>query len=106
MAVHQIPICISSRNAKPSYRYLRSRNPSNLVHINLNKSAFCRPVANTVHSTKFTYLNVGSIKNKTTSFYDYIVQNEVDVMAVCETWLYPDELSNSIFISELRPQGY
>ena len=54
----------------------------------------------------FSYLNVGSIKNKATSLYDYVISNNVDVMALTETWLYSEEEENGVHINELLPNGY
>ena len=35
----------------------------------------------------FVSLNIRSLKNKTTSLFDFIVSQNIDVLALTETWL-------------------
>ena len=51
-------------------------------------------------------MNVGSVKNKANSIYDYIVQSNVDLMPITETWLYMEAEENAVHINELLPNGY
>ena len=51
-------------------------------------------------------MNAGSIKNKANSYHDYIIGNNIDVMAFTETWLYADEKENAVHINELVPKQY
>ena len=53
----------------------------------------------------FVCLNIRSIRNKTLSLYHFIVSQNVDVLALTETWLCdgPDDL---IVINNSVPPGY
>lgn len=51
-----------------------------------------------------TCLNVRSVKNKTLAISDYIVSEDIDVLALTETWLGSDV--DATVISELLPSGY
>ena len=53
-----------------------------------------------------TYINAGSVKNKVTGICDFIINNNVDIMAITETWLYADDNENAIYINEMTPDGY
>lgn len=44
------------------------------------------------------------MKNKTVSISDFIVENNVDIMAITETWLGTD--IDQIVLNELTPDGY
>ena len=79
----------------------RGRNVSNLITLTKPE-----PIKAIPPLLSFSYMNAGSVKNKTTGFYDYIVSNDIDVMALTETWLYSDEQENSVYINKLVPKGY
>ena len=51
----------------------------------------------------FVSLNIGNLKSKTTSLFDFIVSQNIDVLALSETWLCCDD--NAVLI-ELLPPGY
>ena len=53
-----------------------------------------------------SYLNAGSIKNKTFGIRDYIISKDVDIMALTETWLYAEEEESATYINEITPHGY
>ena len=53
-----------------------------------------------------SYCNVGSLKNKTTSIYDFITHDSVDIMLISETWLLPEDDENTVYLNELVPSGY
>ena len=48
-------------------------------------------------------LNIRSLKNKTTSLFDFIVSQNLDVLALTEMWLCNDD---DIILNELLPPGY
>nr|XP_054757019.1 ankyrin-3-like [Lytechinus pictus] len=52
---------------------------------------------------KFAMLNARSVKNKTAEFVDYILDHELDIVAVCETWLTPNDAD---MIGQLTPCGF
>ena len=95
-------IITSPRKRKPR-TYKRSRNPENIIRV---RRAPCDPVALAGPPTLFTYLNADSIKNKTVSISDYVVENKIDILAIAETWLFSNEALNAIVINDMTPQGY
>ena len=52
---------------------------------------------------KFAMLNARSVKNKTAELVDYVVEHELDIVAICETWLSPDDAAP---IGQLTPRGF
>ena len=48
-------------------------------------------------------LNIRSLKNKTTSLFDFIVSQNLDVLARTETWLCNGD---NIILNDLLPPGY
>ena len=53
----------------------------------------------------FVVLNVRSVRQKTDQINQYITQNDVDIMALTETWLTSDDRDRK-WISALTPDGY
>ena len=51
-------------------------------------------------------MNVGSVKNKSESIKDFIVQSKTDIMAISESWLYQDPTENAAYINAMLPIGY
>ena len=51
----------------------------------------------------FVSLNIRSLKNKTTSLFDYIVSQNIDVLALTETWLC---CGDNAVLNDLLPPGY
>ena len=58
----------------PVQRRCNASNLRVLITPNRTSSAPC--------SLSFSYWNAGSIKNKATSLYDYVVSSKIDVMAI------------------------
>ena len=50
------------------------------------------------------FLNIRSIRNKSTSFLEFVKDNNADLIAVTETWLRPEDTEG--FISSITPPGY
>jgi hypothetical protein len=50
-------------------------------------------------------LNAQSVRNKTTSLSDYVIDQDIDVMPLTETWLKPDN-EDQVVIGNLCPNGY
>ena len=48
----------------------------------------------------FFSFNIRSLKNKTTSLFDFIVSQNIDVLALTETWLY---CGDNAVLNELLP---
>ena len=56
------------------------------------------------HDFKLCSLNVRSINNKTLCIPEFITDNNLDILFICETWLGTDYDETSI--SEFLPPGY
>ena len=107
-----IPVRITDRSLSgSSYRYQsKIVNSSNLIELTgktykkkkvcLNtQSTFCKTVT-------FSYWNADSVKNKTASIYDYLCQNNIDILTLVETWLFSEDKENSVYLNEMLPKGY
>ena len=57
-------------------------------------------VKSSVQSKCFVSLNIRSLKNKTTSLFDFIVSQNIDVLALTETWLC---CGDNAVVNELLP---
>ena len=77
----------------------RCRNKNNLIYVSTDTEAH-----NTV--LRFSYMNIGSLKNKTIGLHDYILDKKLDVLVLTETWLFKDEQENLIYRAELLPNNY
>ena len=51
----------------------------------------------------FVFLNIRSLKNKTTSLFDFMVSQNIDVLALTETWLC---CGDNAVLNKLLPPGY
>ena len=51
----------------------------------------------------FCSLNTRSIRNKTIDFVDFVLNNNLDIIAISETWLKADDF---LTIGDLTPVGY
>ena len=56
-------------------------------------------------SVAFSLLNARSVKNKRLLIKDWVVDNSIDILALTETWVQPDNKDDHI-IGELTPTGY
>ena len=54
---------------------------------------------------KMCLLNSRSVKNKAPQIMDYILENDLDIMALTETWLRPGTIDEAV-IGEMVPPGY
>lgn len=75
-------------------------NVNNLVPIKrhpLNSSS--------ANSINFCLLNARAINKKTLQIKEYVVDKNIDILALTETWLKPDECSDYI-IRDISPIGY
>jgi exonuclease III len=50
-------------------------------------------------------LNVRSIKNKALIIKEFVVDNDIDILALTETWLNPGAINHST-INSICPTGY
>ena len=52
---------------------------------------------------RFCILNTQSIRNKTSHFSDFVIDNDLDLVAISETWLKPGD---DLITAELTPSGF
>ena len=76
-------------------------NLNNLISVT---TLDCSPKA-TSRCVQLCLLNVRSIKNKTMAVKDFVVDQDIDVLALTETWLRPGNIDD-IEIGILCPTGY
>jgi len=53
---------------------------------------------------RLSLVNARSVRNKTTTLNDFICENDIDILAITETWLSAD--NDGAVISSLLPNGY
>ena len=64
----------------------------------------CRSIITTHRSVRLSHINSQSITNKTDSFHTELSDNEVDLCAVIETWIKPDDTDS--VTPQMAPMGY
>ena len=102
----KIPTIISSDDIRIALTSLASLRTgvvrSNLISIPL------RAPPEFVHRRQlcnFTLVNARSIRNKTLMLNDFIVEHDVDIFAITETWLRDSDFDD-FFCSDICPAGY
>ena len=78
-----------------------TRNNNNLVTI--KRSPF-QPILLGSNAVNFSLLNARSVRNKTLALKDHVVDRDIDIFALTETWLSPTQ--DEPIISDLCPTGY
>ena len=96
-----IPVSISlSRETLNRNSLLPRSNRNNLIHIKCQ-----RLVDKSVqHPIRFGVLNARSVRNKALFVKDYLVDQQIDIMALTETWL--SQNGDEHVIEELCPNGF
>ena len=82
---------------------IRSRSMNNLIRIPTYKNTPFHTTGE-IGSLKFSTLNARSIRNKTLIIKDFVVDYDVDIAAITETWLRDN--GDDLIIRELCPTGY
>ena len=75
-------------------------DPSNLISV---KTTTADP--NVRPQVHFCLINARSVKNKNTTIYQFIVDNDIDILVITETWLHPGDADRHV-INALTPPGY
>ena len=76
--------------------------------VNLKKIVLDQTI-NKMHHFKVTYWNARSVCNKTVSLYEYLSNNNCELLILTETWLHkssPDFDENKVTLSKLLPNGF
>jgi len=76
-----------------------SKNTCDLIRICTSKTIECLKLLKTA------LLNARSICNKSEDIKDFIVDNDIDILCITETWLSGDDRDN-IVIAQITPPGY
>ena len=76
------------------------RNPNNLITI----QRLPLKASNARHMS-MCLLNARSINNKALFIKDYVVDHQIDILGITETWTKSDGESNRV-VNELSPRGY
>lgn len=96
--VAHCPIPVRVRpHTRNSYTHER-RNGVNFENLKLVETLSNAPSPVALH-----LWNARSVRNKTTELYDYVLQNDVDIMVITETWLRE---SDPTVITELSPPDF
>ena len=75
-------------------------DPSNLIRVKTTTAD-----RNIKPQVLFCLVNARSVKNKATTIHQFIVDNDLDILVVTETWLHSGGVDGHI-ISALTPPGY
>jgi hypothetical protein len=93
----QIPVIIT--NNHNSNKQVSHSRQSNLIHISLHSDS----VQSSANSITVYLINARSVCNKAHDICDYIIDNDIDVLLITETWL---SSSADVVLGELAPAGY
>lgn len=97
-----------THEARPILTLVNHRSLKKCTIRNINTSNL-KPVPKIKHHTCDGYmslasLNCRSVVNKTVAINDYIVSNNIDLLAFTETWLGKEK--KNVILSELTPEGF
>jgi len=59
----------------------------------------------TINMMDIGYFNARSVRNKSDEICDFVVENDLDVCAISETWLSGND-SDKIVCGDITPTGY
>ena len=83
-------------------RFASLRNPDNLVKVPILQAANTK---DTSHAISVCLLNSRSVKNKSSVLKDFVVDKDIDLLAMTEAWLRPGNI-DCVEIGDLCPTGY
>ena len=96
---HRIRTVIGNRSECVSVHNSVGPRSSNLIPLN-TATAYQRESSK---SHKIFHINVRSIMNKISQFHQYILDGNIDICAITETWIREDDEFNG---REVAPDGY
>ncbi len=98
-----IPVVCGSRNKYISGLYMkRGVNYNNLTQVPLTS---IRSLPGKHMLMDCCLLNTRSVRNKAIIVKDYVVENNIDLVGLTETWLKPG-VADAAKIEDLKPNGY
>ena len=98
----------NSLNIQSHTIYSKTRSRKICQGVNFNNLTYIAPTAYLTNRTvlvDFCLLNTRSVKNKASIVKDYVVDNNIDLLALTESWLRPGNTDANV-INELCPTGY
>ena len=99
-STNTISVCIMNNNNR-SVRSLA--NYANLITI--KRPPLIRQAFPTYKPVEICLLNARSVKNKSFVIKDFVVDENIDVLAVTETWLQAD-ISDQLTVNDICPTGF
>ena len=93
--IHCIPVRITPRHETPQVAHKKKRQ---LVRVPPH-SGFSKGT-----HVKLGYINCRSARNKTASILNFIIENDLDLLAMVETWFSAE--GDEANLQELTPEGY
>ena len=98
-----ISVCILNNNNYRSARSTRLANYANLVTI--KRPPLFRQVLSASKPVEFCLLNACSVKNKSFVIKVFVVDDNIDVLAITETWLQTD-IFDQLTVNDICPTGF
>ena len=94
--------CIAGRNKRKN-DYFKNTGPNRLIDLN---SKVGPNISNNrkTHGIRLALINAQSVRNKTNMIVDHIIDNDIDVLWITESWLC--ESGDEKMIKDLTPDGY
>ena len=92
--IHKIVTKASERRTQLKLKCISSKN---LITVNLTRQV-------NLIGMSLAHINARSIVNKIQPFQQYIVDNNIDICAITETWIKKDDID--MVIREIPPHGY
>lgn len=99
----KIPVLITDAINHKKRFFFPPRNLSNLHPVTIINTGYFRP-HKCQGETKLSFLNIRSACNKDSVIRDYVVENDLDMLALTETWLNKT-MQNRVSAS-MTPDGY
>jgi hypothetical protein len=82
----------------------RWNSPHKKTRTKRNKSRKFRTGSTRPSKLRIACLNAQSIRNKTTPLREYIIEKDLDIFFIVETWL--SEAGDEVHIGDITPEGY
>ena len=105
---YRIPTSITTDQNKVEQYWSVFRRVSGSNRSNLTTIPRLPPAISAEQSVKpaaLCHLNARSVKNKSIIIKDLVVDNNIDILAITETWLQPD-ISNQIIVNNICPTRF
>ena len=102
-STNAISVRIMDNNNNRSARSTRLASYANLITI--KRPPLFRQVYPASKPVEFCLLNACSVKNKSFVIKDFVVDYNIDVLAITETWLQAD-ISDQLTVNDICPTGF